>query len=98
VPKPQVFRALNASRSDRTAAPDVRPLLQKLPPQRNAAATGFFRGLLTGLLIAALVAAALLLSTHRRQFGELLIQLGERFGAKPAVQTVSTPPTSPPVP
>ena len=99
VPKPQVFRALSGSRSDRAAAPDVRPLLQKSPPPRNAAATGFFRGLLTGLLIATLVGAALLFNSYRRQFGGLLIQLGERFGAKPAVQAVSPPPpTPPPVP
>ena len=97
-PQPHVLRAPNTGRSDWTAAPDVRPLLQKFPPQRKGAATGFFRVLRTGLLVTALVGVALLLNTYRRQFGELFIQLGERLGAKPAVQTVSPPPTRPPNP
>lgn len=96
--QPHVLRAFNTSRSDRTTAPDVRPLLQKFPPERKGTATRFFRVLRTGLLVTALVGVALLFSAYRRQFGELFIQLGERLGAKPAVQTVSPPPTRPPSP
>jgi cell division protein FtsN len=93
VPKTQPLSALSASRSPRISAPDSPDSLQEFSPARQAALLrpGFFRGLLAGLLIAALVAAAVLLRTYRRQFGESLIQLGERFGAKPPAQMVSLP-------
>jgi cell division protein FtsN len=44
---------------------------------------GFSGGLATGLLVSALVMAAFL---FHRQFGESLIQLGERLGARPQAQ------------
>ena len=56
----------------------------------------FFRGWVSGLLTAALVAAAFFLSTHRRQFGESLIWLGERFAPKAGTQiALGTPPPAP---
>src|ERR1700730_6072240 len=56
----------------------------------------FVRGWLSGLLTAALAMAAFFLNTHRRQFGESLILLGERFAAKPATQiALGAPPPAP---
>lgn len=100
IPAAQPLRTLSASRSLRSSAPDGPAPLQDFPPERQTAlqVPGFFGGLFTGFLIAAFVAAALLLHTYRRQFGESLIQLGERFGAKPPVLTVSPPPTPIPFP
>ena len=56
----------------------------------------FVRGWVSGLLTAALVMAAIFLNTHRRQVGESLILLGERFAAKPATQiALGAPPPAP---
>ena len=54
----------------------------------------FSRGLATGILIAAIVGAAFLFHTHKRQFGESLILLGEHFGATPSSEPVSPAPSS----
>jgi hypothetical protein len=58
---------------------------------------GFSGGLAIGLLISALVTAGFLFHGYRRQFGETLIQLGERLATKPQAQTqpVSQAPPSP---
>lgn len=45
--------------------------------------TEFSRGLVAGLLVSVLVMAAFLFHMHRRQVGDLLIRMGERFGATP---------------
>jgi hypothetical protein len=55
--------------------------------------SGFTGGLAIGLTIAALVAGGFVLQNYRRQFGESLIRMGERFAAKPTVQTPLTEPT-----
>ncbi len=74
--------------------------------------SGFSRGLATGLVISALVVCVFSFYGYRREFGEWLIQLGERFAAKPQTQTLvvsAAPPmvapaaqtvqaTTPPVP
>jgi hypothetical protein len=57
---------------------------------------GFSGGLVTGLLVSALVTAAFLFHGYRRQFGETLIQLGERLATKPQVQTQPASPAPPP--
>jgi hypothetical protein len=46
--------------------------------------TKFLRGVATGLLMAAFVATAFSFHAYRREFGESLILLGERFGARPS--------------
>lgn len=51
--------------------------------------SGFSGGLIFGILISAVVAAAFLLHAYRRELGNSLIQLGERLGARHEVQTVS---------
>src|SRR5262249_15707375 len=58
---------------------------------------GFHRGLVTGIVISALVAGAFLFHAYRRQFGESLIRLGERFGAKSQSQAVAPAPARIPV-
>jgi PilZ domain-containing protein/sporulation related protein len=54
--------------------------------------TGFTGGLAIGLAVAALVAGGFVFQNYRRQFGESLIRMGERFAAKPTAQT---PPAEP---
>ena len=58
---------------------------------------GFSRGLATGLLVSAVMVAAILFHDYRRQFGESLIELGERFAAKPQAQTMTVSAASPAV-
>jgi PilZ domain/SPOR domain len=56
----------------------------------------FVRGWVSGILTAALVMAAFFLNSHRRQVGESLILLGERFAAQPATQiALGAPPPAP---
>ena len=53
-------------------------------PRLRIRLSSFSRGVATGLLSAALIATvALFLGAHRRQFGESLINLGERLAARP---------------
>ena len=59
--------------------------------------SGFSRGLVTGLLVSAVVVAAILFHDYRRQLGESLIELGERFAAKPQAQTMTVSAASPAV-
>jgi hypothetical protein len=59
--------------------------------------SGFSRGLATGLLISAVVVAAFLFQSYRREFGESLIHLGEQFAAKPQIQTPVVAAASPAV-
>jgi hypothetical protein len=93
---PRPFRNL----SDKVMAgapPFVPAPLRAVPanPGVPAQASGFSRGLFTGIMISALVAGAFLFQNYRREFGESLIHLGERFAAKPAAQAVVLPaPTS----
>ena len=54
--------------------------------------TEFSRGLAAGLLVSVFVLAAFLLQMHRRQVGEVLIRMGERFGATPQQQTLLSVP------
>ncbi len=58
----------------------------------------FVRGWVSGILTAAVVMAAFFLNSHRRQVGESLILLGERFAAKPATQIASGAPPLAPAP
>ena len=44
--------------------------------------SGFSGGLITGLLLSSLMAAAFFLHSYRRQLGESLIRLGEQLGAR----------------
>jgi cell division protein FtsN len=68
------------------------PLALSLEAKPARALKGFSGGLATGLLVSALVVAAFSFHTYRRQLGESLIQLGERFAARPQVQTQTISP------
>ena len=78
---------------DECAPPDVLSPKEK-PPTLSG---GFYRGLAAGIVISAFVAGAGLFHAYRRQFGESLIRLGERFGAKQQLQAVAPAPAPIPV-
>jgi len=59
--------------------------------------SGFSRGLATGLAVSVFVVVIFLFQSYRRQFGESLIQLGERFAAKPQTQTLTASAAAPTV-
>jgi hypothetical protein len=88
-PRPRAFPVtaspLEAEVAHRTSIPVamVSPEFQAPKPL-----SGFSRGLATGLLVSAVVATAFLFHSYRRELGESLIQLGERFAAKPQAETV----------
>ena len=65
--------------------------------QARRALGGFSGGLATGLLVSALFGAGFLLFAQRREIGELLVDWGERLGARSRRQAVATP-TAPPEP
>jgi PilZ domain-containing protein len=68
-----------------------------MPPAMKVAIplNGFSKGLVTGLLISSVVAGAVLFHVYRREFGEELIQLGERFAAKPEAQPLTVSAAAP---
>ncbi len=97
------FPAFNASRPDRNPVGDSSAPLEVRSPNLKARAllSGFSGGLIFGILVSALLAAAFLLHSYRREFGRSLIRWGERLGARYEAPTVSpassiiTPPPSP---
>ena len=74
-------------------ATNVLPI-SSIPPavlsskQARRPLSAFSRGVATGLLVSAVAASAILFQSYRRELGESLIQLGERFAAKPQAETV----------
>jgi len=65
----------------------VPPTMLSSGLQTRRPMSGFSKGLATGLLASAVVASAFLFNSYRRELGESLIQLGERFVAKPQAET-----------
>jgi hypothetical protein len=108
--QPRAFPTLSGARPDTKVPPPAFVPLAVVSPELRIPIplSGFSRGLVTGLLVSAVVLAAVLFHSYRREFGESLIQLGERFAAKPQaqVQAVSAgtpavlpaPQVAPPVP
>lgn len=91
-----------ATAADTNALPDDSPTLEILTPKvRRLRRLGAFSGgLVTGVLLSAILGGVFLFHAYRRQFGEALIRLGEHFGGK-ALQTapqasaqVSVPPAA----
>jgi len=104
---PSELPAFNASRPDITAVGDRSAPLEVRSRNIKAPAllSGFSGGLVFGILVSTLVAAAFLFHAYRREFGYSLIQLGERLGARyqpqtvlPAPNTVSPAPKVTPLP
>ena len=93
---PSELPAINASRvdkygvGDRSVPLEVRSSIVKAPTLLS----GFSGGLVFGILVSALVAAAFLFHAYRREVGNALIQLGERLGAKHQPQTMSPAPNT----
>lgn len=68
----------------------VRSVDERLQETRVRMPLGTFsRGLLSGVVVSSLAGAAILLHLERRQFGESLIQIGQRLAAKSPAQTMS---------
>jgi hypothetical protein len=95
VPVPRVFPSPISVRPEAKAASVFGPLTAVTPEAKTPVPLrGFSGGLATGLLVAALVAAAFLFNNYRREVGESLIRLGERFAAKPQEQAQVLAPAS----
>jgi len=93
-PSLAAFLTPGAIGPDTGTMPDRTAPLLKIPPEARESipASGFTRGLATGLLVSTLLAAIFLFHDYRRELGESLIQLGERFAAKPQEQIQTMPP------
>jgi hypothetical protein len=98
-PQPHNFPAPGNLPPETKTAPDSPPRPALAPAELEAPRqlSGFSRGLVTGLLVSAVVIAIFLFQSYRREFGETLIRLGERFAAKPQTQTQAMGVASPAV-
>jgi len=85
---PPEFPALNERRPDNSMARDhLRPREVRSPKTEGPALSrGFSAGLVFGILVSTLAAAALLLRAYPGEFGNSLIQLGERLKARSQTQ------------
>jgi hypothetical protein len=87
--------ALGTSRSETKSAPEASEPSSMVSRDQKAQApfTAFSRGLATGLLVSAFVAAPFLFRSYKGQLGESLIYWGERFAPRPPshLHSVSPP-------
>lgn len=75
-----------------TALGKLRSTTQLLKSKQRANAGVFARGLFSGLAVAGVVAGAILLHVERRNFGEVLIAIGQRLASRtPARPMVQAP-------
>jgi hypothetical protein len=90
----QSNHAPRASRREIKVAPDSSepPAVVSPDTRVQAPLAGFSGGLVTGLLVSALLVAPFLLRSYKRQLGESLIYWGERFAARPHPQMQSAAP------
>jgi hypothetical protein len=84
-PRPRVLGGSPSAQTVPTSF--VPPTMLSSGLQTRRPMSGFSKGLATGLLVSAVVAGAFLFNSYRRELGESLIQLGERFAAKPQAET-----------
>jgi hypothetical protein len=84
-PRPRVLGGSPTAQTVPTSFVPQAMLSSALQARRPMSA--FSKGLATGLLVSAVVASAFLFNSYRRELGETLIQLGERFAAKPQAAT-----------
>ena len=87
-PRPRATVPIGTPRAETVPSSFVPPAMLSSGLQARRPMSGFSKGLATGLLVSAVVASAFLFNSYRRQLGESLIQLGERFAAKPQAETV----------
>jgi cell division protein FtsN len=92
-PLRRAFPVAAASQLGTEAASNISEPPAVVPPRLRIPGVlrGFSGGLATGLLLAVVVAAPFLFHSHRRQFGESLIQLGERLAGHPHPQAQMEP-------
>jgi PilZ domain len=98
----QSNHAPRTNRRDAKVAPDNSepPAMVSRDARVQAPLAGFSGGLVTGLLVSALLVTPFLFRSYKRQLGESLIYWGERFAARPrpVMQTVApVPQAGPPV-
>jgi PilZ domain/SPOR domain len=91
-PPLRVFPVMSAIASAAQAAHDQPAPLAAVSPEskRPKPWFGFSGGLTIGLLVSALVTTTFLFHTYRREFGESIIQFGERVAARPQAQVQAT--------
>lgn len=95
-PGSPIFTAVHCSDSaDSPVLPAVDS--SEISEIRAPGLTGFSRGLVTGLVVSALVALPFLLHSYRHELGESLIHLGERLAAKSRAPTQTVTPAQPTV-
>jgi len=85
-PRPRVLSG--SPTAETVAGSFVPPPMLSSALQARRPMSAFSKGLATGLLVSAVVASAFLFNSYRRELGESLIQLGERFAAKRQAETV----------
>jgi hypothetical protein len=97
--RPRAVTHAGGNGLDSKAAPEVSAPAAMVSPQLKVRVqlSGFSRGLVTGLLLSAVVVSAVLFQSYRREFGESLIRLGERFAARPQTQAAVVTAASPAV-
>jgi hypothetical protein len=96
LPPLHTFPAISVSRPDTNTAPGGSAPLAVVSPEPKGSTpwSGFSGGLAIGLLVSALVTAPFLFHSYRRQFGESIIQFGERVAAKPQARTQTASPAA----
>jgi hypothetical protein len=87
-PRPRVSVLSGSPTPETVPSSFVPPAMLSSALQTRQPMSAFSKGLATGLLVSAVVASAFLFNSYRRELGESLIQLGERFAAKPQPETV----------
>jgi hypothetical protein len=98
-PRSRSFPSLSGVRPEIEAAPPAPVPLAVLSPELKVQTpvNGFSRGLVTGLLVSGVVVAVFSFNAYRRELGESLIRLGERFAAKPQAEVVTASAAAPAV-
>jgi hypothetical protein len=88
LPPWRAFAGASARPAETNTAPPVSRMLAAILPKIRVPQRlrGFSGGLATGLLVSVVVTAVFLFHGYRRQFGEALIQWGERLAARSQAQ------------
>ena len=94
VPLPDVLPKLNAATVARFGQAAWNKVSERF--KTGVRRTEFFRGLAAGLLVSVFVVTVFLFHMQRRQVGELLIRMGERFGATPPQEALRSIPVQAP--